>query len=141
MSDSVGYGKPPVETRFQKGRSGNPKGRPKGSKNVQTIIRQVGREKVRITENGRTRSVTKNEAVVQRCAAKAMAGDHKAMQQFFALSSYAEDSTQFAVAAMPQDEKRHDVLALLAKRIRMMESPDESISPNSNPEPQEGFEQ
>ncbi|MGJ3627161.1 DUF5681 domain-containing protein [Sphingomonas sp. MMS24-JH45] len=30
----VGYGKPPIHARFQKGQSGNPKGRKKGSKNL-----------------------------------------------------------------------------------------------------------
>ena len=34
----VGYGKPPVETRFRKGRSGNPKGRGKGSRDFATVF-------------------------------------------------------------------------------------------------------
>jgi Family of unknown function (DUF5681) len=28
----VGYGKPPLETRFKQGQSGNPRGRPRGAK-------------------------------------------------------------------------------------------------------------
>jgi hypothetical protein len=35
---NVGYGKPPVQTRFRKGQSGNPKGRGKGSRNFATVF-------------------------------------------------------------------------------------------------------
>jgi hypothetical protein len=42
----VGYGKPPPHTQFQKGVSGNPRGRPKGSKNLKTLARKVMNTKV-----------------------------------------------------------------------------------------------
>lgn len=42
----VGPGKPPKHTRFKPGQSGNPKGRPKGSQNVKTVLNKVGRESV-----------------------------------------------------------------------------------------------
>ena len=40
-SDTVGYGRPPKEHRFQSGQSGNQKGRPKGSKNTDTLVREI----------------------------------------------------------------------------------------------------
>jgi ParB-like nuclease domain/Family of unknown function (DUF5681) len=48
-SSDVGYCNPPRETRFKKGTSGNPKGRPKGSKNFATSFFELGREKVTVT--------------------------------------------------------------------------------------------
>jgi hypothetical protein len=38
---SVGYGRPPKHTRFKPGRSGNPKGRPRGSRNLSTEMQKV----------------------------------------------------------------------------------------------------
>jgi hypothetical protein len=40
---AVGYGKPPVETRFQKGQSGNPEGRPRGTKKLVTLLAECCR--------------------------------------------------------------------------------------------------
>ncbi|WP_233493474.1 DUF5681 domain-containing protein, partial [Ruegeria atlantica] len=58
----VGYGKPPKATRFKKGQSGNPKGRPKASKNVGSMLEEVFFRKIPITENGSRREVTMLEA-------------------------------------------------------------------------------
>jgi hypothetical protein len=38
---TVGYGKPPVETRFQKGQSGNPEGRPRSTKKLVTLLAEA----------------------------------------------------------------------------------------------------
>jgi hypothetical protein len=61
----VGYGKPPHRTRFQKGQSGNPRGRPCGSKNLKTLLSEALNEPVVITENGRRRKITKRQAIIR----------------------------------------------------------------------------
>src|ERR1700730_10755419 len=63
-SYEVGYSKPPRHARFTKGQSGNPKGRPKGSQNLATILARVGRERVKVTGKSGNRSITKLEASV-----------------------------------------------------------------------------
>jgi hypothetical protein len=74
----VGYGKPPVHTRFQPGRSGNPHGRPKGTNNLKTDLVQELGERVKVVENGRQITLTKQRLVVKSLTAKAVKGDTKA---------------------------------------------------------------
>jgi Family of unknown function (DUF5681) len=53
----VGYGRPPKATQFVASKSGNPKGRPKGSRTIGAILQHILRQKIAVTENGKTRRV------------------------------------------------------------------------------------
>lgn len=77
----VGYGKPPKATRFSKGESGNPKGRPKGKLNIATVLARTLEEPVVINENGQRKTITKLEAVVKQLVNKAASGDLAATKQ------------------------------------------------------------
>jgi len=79
-SYAIGYGKPPVGSRFRAGQSGNPKGRPKGARNRTTILNQTLSERVVVTEHAKRRSITKQEAIFKQLVNKAAAGDHRAAQ-------------------------------------------------------------
>jgi hypothetical protein len=106
----VGYGKPPVETRFRKGQSGNTQGRPKGSLNLATVLERTLNEKVVINENGRRRTITKREAAVKQLVNKAASGDLRALHQLTALVRAAEQKAE-AVEAMTADNKPESALA------------------------------
>jgi hypothetical protein len=76
----VGYGKPPKHSQFKKGRSGNPKGRPKGAKGVVASIKREMERKVTIREGGQEVTISKAEAVAKRILAKALSGDAGALK-------------------------------------------------------------
>jgi len=77
--DRAGYRRPPKHTRFKKGQSGNPKGRPKGSRNFSTDLGKELRSRVRVREDGKEKSLSKQEAVVKSMVAKAANGDPRAL--------------------------------------------------------------
>lgn len=76
----MGYGKPPVNSRFKAGESGNPKGRPRGARNRTTILNKTLNERVVVTDNGRRKNITKQEAIFKQLVNKAASGDHRAAQ-------------------------------------------------------------
>jgi hypothetical protein len=73
----VGYGKPPVHSQFQKGRSGNPKGKPKGRKNTKTMIRDILFEPLPMQINGKTQNLTGFEGNVLRLRQAGLGGDFR----------------------------------------------------------------
>lgn len=97
----AGYGRPPQSTRFQKGVSGNPRGRPRGSLNVATVLIRSLREKVVVNENGRRRKVTKLEAALKQLVNKAASGELRALQQLVTLANDAEQKQSQATTRNP----------------------------------------
>lgn len=75
LTSNGGYGKPPVAGRFKSGQSGNPGGRPKGSKNLRTLIKEEGGKKVVVQEGGRRKKVSKMGLAVTQLMNKAAQGE------------------------------------------------------------------
>jgi hypothetical protein len=75
--DDVGYGKPPREHQFKPGKSGNPKGRPKGAKNQETILLDLLQQKISLNERGKARRITILEGILRRIIEDGLKGNTK----------------------------------------------------------------
>jgi Family of unknown function (DUF5681) len=115
---AVGYCNPPEYSRFRKGLSGNPNGRPKGSLNMATVLERTLREKVVINEHGRSRTFTKLEVAVRQLIDQATSGELKALQLLSALVRSAEEREIHApVASSVLDGVDEKVVLGIVKRI------------------------
>ena len=76
----VGHGRPPIHSRFKPGRSGNPKGRPKGNKSYLAIAENTLDASVTIHEGGKSKKVSAYEALLKREVFSAIQGNPKSVQ-------------------------------------------------------------
>lgn len=99
----VGYGKPPEATQFRKGKSGNPRGRPKGSKNklpalneerMKGIILEEAYRSITVRDGARNISVPIARAVLRSLAVNAVKGQHRSQRLFAELLSAVETSNK-----------------------------------------------
>jgi hypothetical protein len=88
--ETVGYRNPPHASRFRKGQSGNPKGRPRGRRRELPYEAVLGQEVV-IRENGRERRVTAAEAFLLRLIKRGLEGDTAAARAALAAIGDIED--------------------------------------------------
>ena len=79
MTYDIGYRRPPAAGQFKRGSSGNPKGRPKGSRNFVTLLEKELGQTVVVTEGGKKKTITRMQAMVKRLVAGALQGDQKAL--------------------------------------------------------------
>jgi Family of unknown function (DUF5681) len=115
---AMGYKKPPHHTRFKKGRSGNPRGRLSGSKNMGTLLRDALNEPIVVTENGGRRKITKREAIIKQLVNQSATADWRAIKILLDLlreiERQAEPTPAETATFSAADEK---VLAQLRERF------------------------
>lgn len=80
----VGYKHPPQETKFRKGNKAG-KGRPKGARNLKTIVNQASARKVAVKDGSKVKQLPKIDVTLERLNNKAIAGDLKAIAMVIAL--------------------------------------------------------
>jgi hypothetical protein len=108
---AVGYGRPPTATRFKSGVSGNAAGRPKGHKNLKTLIRQAMTAKITVQEGSSGRQVTKLEGVVLRQLQNALKGNDRSAMAVIKMATElgfledAPDVTSVETVLSASDEK------------------------------------
>jgi hypothetical protein len=110
----VGYGRPPRQHQFKSGQSGNPRGRPKGSKSEAVVLRNLLNKTIKVREAGRSKQLSILEAILIRVAEEALKGDPKAAA--FLLNRYAttviteQESNQL-------DENDEQILTAFAEEL------------------------
>jgi hypothetical protein len=73
-------GRRPKASQFRPGKSGNPKGPPKGSRSVEAFLKEAIEQKVAVTENGKTRRISALEVMLRRLVNDAMRSDPRALK-------------------------------------------------------------
>ena len=127
--DTVGYKNPPQSTQFKPGQSGNPSGRPKGTRNLRTDLMEELAEKIVVTEGGQQKTISKQQALVKAMMAKAMKGDTSAGKEIFSLAmGFEQIASQERISVVMSDDDDEVMQAFrekVRKDILTEEEPDE----------------
>lgn len=91
----VGYRKPPKHTRFQKGASGNPNGRPKKALDFDAALLREARTIITINENGRQIRISKHDLIVKQLTNGAIKGNNSGLRMY--LDAYRQASEKAAL--------------------------------------------
>jgi hypothetical protein len=113
----VGYKKPPKHTQFKPGQSGNPKGRPAGTKNLATHLEEELAEKISVTESGVQQQVTKQRAMVKSLFAKAMKGETRASSVLINLITGLEQARSAREETEVLADEDRDILEAFRQKI------------------------
>jgi hypothetical protein len=124
QNSAVGYRRPPVNRQFKPDQSGNPKGRPKGSKNFLTMFAEAMSRPVTVRDKkGKIRTLSKQELMVEVMVNKALAGDPKA---FAMVVQFADKFEVFKKLTLNHRENVNSALEHLQRRLTALAEAQES---------------
>jgi len=114
----VGYKKPPEQSRFKKGQSGNPGGRPRGTRNLMTDLSEELAEEILIKEGSRALKISKQRAFIKSLLARTLKGDTRAANTLVSMIFRLLDpAKQGADEERPLSAAEQDTLAALKQRL------------------------
>jgi hypothetical protein len=114
-SDSyeVGYGRPPKDTQFKKGSSGNPKGRPRKALDFDDELLRESMAFVTINENGRPRRISKHELAIKQLLNQTIGGNIPAARIYFDRHQIASEKKAVREASQSSGPKKYDDVSSL----------------------------
>lgn len=114
----VGYKKPPKHSRFRPGRSGNPRGRPKGQRNFWTEVLAELNGRIDVTAQGQRRSLTRMTVLAKTIVSDALTGDAKAREQVIRqIIDRLQPPNALEAVAAPSSAEDRKTLDLMRDRV------------------------
>ena len=104
----VGYGKPPKNTQFQKGISGNPTGRPKKSLDFYDELIKEALSPVTINDNGQRKRISKFQGITKQMTNKALTGRNQALRIYLPHLLQALERTALSAPHQSNDSWNED---------------------------------
>ena len=114
---AVGYKQPPKHSQFKPGQSGNPKGRPKGTKNLRTDLGEELAERITVTEGGQQLVISKQRAMLKSLVAKSIRGETAAARALINLIVGLEMADSQDKQAEPLADDDLEILAALKQQL------------------------
>ncbi len=128
----VGYKRPPIQTRFQKGQSGNPRGPQKGVRNFAADVKRSLEIPVTLNDQGRAKRVSTQEALVLRLREKALKGDNRALETLLSLArTHNNDEAGERLSGQHMAPEDQTILDAFAEEVRSR--PPASVEPTPDP--------
>ncbi len=129
----VGYGRPPVGSRFKKGNNANPRGRPRKSKDLAAMLKRALDTPVVVVENGARRRLTKREVVIEQLVDKCAGADLRATKILLDMLHKLERGVTPTATEIASSDAADDLYEQLRSKLARLALAQAAALPDADP--------